>query len=304
VRKGESAMLPFLQQKVSARKLLIYSDQASQHPTNAAEIANNTGKTLDGGPLTIYDAGVYAGEALVETLKDGDKRLVSYATDLGTRVTTQFDSSAQTVREIHFRRGVLTTRMAAQETRTYTIRNVEQKAKALVIEHPARPEYKLVSLKPTETTANAYRFELKLAAGATEKFPVLEERIYETSTAVTNLTPDVLASYIQNKALSEAARKQLEELLTQKRLIADADRSFRVAEQEINDLATDEDRLRRNISSLSSVSGQQEQVQIYARQLAALELRLAGLRDRLAELRRKKAALESELNSLIEKMEF
>ena len=161
-----------------------------------------------------------------------------------------------------------------------------------------------MSLKPAETTANAYRFELKLAAGATEKFPVLEERIYETSTAVTNLTPDVLVSYIQNKALSEAARKQLEALLAQKRLIADTDRSFRVAEQEINDLATDEDRLRRNISSLSSVSGQQEQVQIYARQLAALELRLAGLRDRLAELRRKKAALESELNSLIEKMEF
>ncbi len=28
VRKGESAMLPFLQQKIEARKLLIYSDQS------------------------------------------------------------------------------------------------------------------------------------------------------------------------------------------------------------------------------------------------------------------------------------
>ena len=44
-------------------------------PTNAAELSNATGKTLDGGPITVYDAGAYAGEALVETLKTGDKRL-------------------------------------------------------------------------------------------------------------------------------------------------------------------------------------------------------------------------------------
>ena len=40
VRKGESAMLPFLQQKISARKLLIYSDPSSAHPLNAAELTN------------------------------------------------------------------------------------------------------------------------------------------------------------------------------------------------------------------------------------------------------------------------
>ena len=37
---------------------------------------------------------------------------------------------------------------------------------------------------------------------------------------------------------------------------------------------------------------------------AAQETQLAGLRDRLAELRKKRAALKSDLNSLIEKMEF
>jgi len=34
------------------------------------------------------------------------------------------------------------------------------------------------------------------------------------------------------------------------------------------------------------------------------ETRIATLRDQLSELRKKKAALESELNSLIDKMEF
>ena len=74
VKQGESAMLPFLQQKLGARKLLIYSESYGLNPMNAAELTNSTGKTLDGGPITVYDANTYAGEALVETVKAGDKR--------------------------------------------------------------------------------------------------------------------------------------------------------------------------------------------------------------------------------------
>jgi hypothetical protein len=292
VRKGESAMFPFVQQKIAARKLLIYSDLSSQYPMNAAELTNDTGKTLDGGPITIYDGSAYTGEALVETLKASDKRLISYATDLGTRITTRFDSTRDVVREAHFRRGILTTRQAIQETRTYTIRNVDQKAKTLVIEHAARPDYKLVNAKPIETTASAYRFEVKLAAGATEKFPVAEERVFESTYSVASLTPDLLASYVANNALSEAARKALETIARQKGLIADNDSAINLAQQQSNEFTSDQQRLRQNIDSLNRVSGQQDLVQQYARQLAAQETQLAGLRDRLAELRKKKAALE------------
>jgi hypothetical protein len=297
-------MLPFLQQKITARKLLIYADPASQNPMNAAEITNDTGKTLDGGPVTVFDAGAYGGEALVETLKASDKRLISYAVDLGTRITTQFDSGGNTIREVHFQRGILTTRQALQETRTYTIRNADQKPKTLIVEHRARPGYKLINLKPAETTAGAYRFEIKLAAGAAEKLPVVEERVFDNTYAITNLTPDVLMSYVQNRALSEAARAQLEKVAQQKRLVSETDSVLNRTQQEFTDLTRDQDRLRQNIESLNRVSGQQEQVQQYARQLAAQESQLAGLRDKTAELRKRKATLESGLNSLLEKTEF
>src|SRR5208282_4895794 len=155
VKKDESTMLPFLQQPIGARKLLIYSETYGEHAMNAAELNNSTSKTLDGGPITVFDAASYAGEALMTTLKAGDKRLISYSVDLGTRVTTQFDSSRELVREIHVNRGLLTARMAMDETKNYTIRNVDQKTKTLIIEHPERTGYKLVALKPAETTANA-----------------------------------------------------------------------------------------------------------------------------------------------------
>src|SRR5437764_8405948 len=118
-------MLPFVRQPVEGRKLLIYAGAGPERPTNAAELTNSSGKTLDGGPITVYDGGAYGGEALMETLKAKDKRLISYAVDLGTRITEAFGGKQAVVREIHAARGVLTTKSAVEETRTYTARNVD-----------------------------------------------------------------------------------------------------------------------------------------------------------------------------------
>ena len=304
VKQGESAMLPFLQQKIGARKLLIYMESFGLHPMNAAEIANSTGKTLDGGPITVYDANAYAGEALVETLKAGDKRLITYGVDLGARVTTAFDSSKANVREIHFSRGVLTTRNAIQETKTYTIKNVDPGRKTVIIEHKQRPGYKLLDMKPTETTADAYRFEVNVGGNATEAFAVREERVYDQTISISSITPDILATYLQNKGLSEAGRRQLDQIAQKKREIAANDGQLRQAQADLNNLTQDEERQRRNIESLRNVAGQQNLVQQYAGQLAAAEVKLAGLRDQESALQRKKTTLEGELNGLIEKAEF
>ena len=305
VRKNESAMLPFLQQRIKSRRLLIFSESyGSQHPLTAAELTNSSGKTLDGGAMTVIDAGAYAGESLMETVKAGDKRLVSYAVDLGTRVTTAFDSQSQLLRELHFRRGVLTTRTAIQEVKTFTVRNVDARAKTLIIETPVRPEFKLIDTKPAETTANANRFEVKLGANATEKFPVKEERVIENSISVSNLTPDVLATYVQNRNLDETARNKLQPLLALKQQAASNQAELQRVEKQIQELIQDQNRLRQNIGSLNQVNGQQQRVQEYAQKLSAQETQLAGLRDRQAELERRKASLEQQINNMMESLQF
>ncbi len=304
VRKGESAMLPFVQQEIAARKLLVYNAANGEHPRNAAEITNTSGKTLDGGPITVFDAGAYAGEAPVETVKTGDKRLISYAVDLGTRITTNIDSSAEVVREIHVRRGILAARTAARQTTTYTVRNVDARPKVLIVEHPLQPQFKLVGAKPIETTGSAYRFEMKLGASAGDKLPVAEERVFDQTYALASATPDFLLTFAQNKALDAAARRQLELISGQKAKIASADADIARTTEAINEATRDEERVRQNIYSLNQVSGQQNQVQVYARQIAEKETEIAALRDRAAGLKKARAALQSELNALIEQMDF
>lgn len=305
VKKGESAMLPFLQQKLGARKLLIYQEAFGVNPQNAAELTNSTGKTLDGGPITVYDEGTYAGEALVETVKAGDKRLISYGVDLGTRITTKFDSSKNVVREIHFSHGMLTAKYAVEEVKTFTIKNVDAKAKTLVIEEPQIGGYKLLEpAKATETTANANRFEVKLSANAAQTFVLRQERVYDETTSVSSMTPDTILVWLENKALSANGKRQLEQIAAKKREIAANDAALNAAAGSISDLTQDETRLRANIQSLNNVRNQQELVQQYSTQLATAETKLAALRDQQSGLKRKKTALESELSAFLEKVDF
>jgi len=247
---------------------------------------------------------VYGGEALMETLKAGDKRLISYAVDLGTRITTAFDSKQAVTREIHLYQGVLTAKSATEEIVTYTVRNVDQKAKTLIIEHPLRAGYTLLNQKPMEKTADNYRFEVSLAAGATRTFAVSEEHSDSKFFLLTNATPDFLLTYVRNRDLNEDGRKQLGRIANQKQQITENNAAIDDAERQLKDLNTDEDRLRRNIESLNRVSGQQQQVQDYARQLGALEQKLTGLRDRQAELQKKKTALQHDLDEMIASLSF
>jgi hypothetical protein len=303
-RAGESLLLPFFQGRIAARKLLIYSNRSQANPRHAAEITNSTGKTLDGGPVTVYHSSGYSGEAMMEVLKSGEKRLISYAVDQAVRVTTSFESGEETIRSFRASRGVLTTRTAIQRTTVYTVFNAEAKEKTLLVEHAVTPGWKLLKPKADETTPSSWRFSAALAPQGTSKLAVVEEREVESSTAISSLTPDFLVSYTRNRALGAAERQQLEAIAARKSEIASADADLRRAETELRDLGSEQERLRQNINTLRNVAGQQEQVNRYAAELAKGDVRITQLRDRISELRRRKAAMETELNALIEKLEF
>ncbi len=305
IRAGESAMLPFFRSDVKARRLLIYEESnGSQHPLNAVELTNSTGTTLDGGAITVYEAGAYAGEALVETVKSGDKRLISYAVDLGTRITTAFDSQSKLLSEFHLRRGILTFRNSQLDTKTFTIHNVDNKAKTVILEHPVRPQYNLVDMKAPEKTADAYRFEVPVAANETKKFPVTEEFIYNQDVAVANLTHDQLFSYVRNKQLDEQGRQKLEQIAKLKQQIAEADLDVQRSEEQVRAIFEDQNRLRNNISTLRSVPGQDVKVQEYANKLAQQEAELVSLRDGEAQRKQQRDEWQRQVDEQMETMEF
>ena len=304
VKKNESALLPFLQDKIEARKLLIYNNTAGEHPVNAAEILNGTQKILDGGPVTVFDGGAYAGEALFETLKAGDKRLIVYAVDYGTRITTRFGSGTSDLREAHFPYGNLHLKYSTRETCIYAIKNVDAKPKTLIVEQPADDSYTLLSPKPSERTAKAYRFEVKLPANGSQELKVEQEHSYLTMTGLASATPDSWSAVVSNKEIGDQARKQLQQLSALKQTSIDADAEVAAAKGRLDGLNAEQTRLRENIDSLNRVKGQEEQVRTYSNQLASNESTLSKLRTGLEASTQRKATVEESLRNLMNKLDF
>ena len=304
VKAGESLLLPFVQQKITARQVYIWDSGEGVHPQRAAKLTNSTGKTLDGGPVTVYTPEGYTGESLMSTFKAGDKRFLSFAIDLGTRVTTKFDTGAQVIRSFKAEHGLLTTKSVLERRTTYTVSTVDAKEKALLISHPVVGEQELISPKPEEKSDQRYLFAVTAPAAGSTSLTVVEQQPLEESVSIMGLNADQIVAWIAARKLSPEARQKLETLAAKKRDLSDATAAIQQLEARINALSADEGRLRQNIQSLNSVVSQRPQVEKWAADLAAKEVFIIDHQSRLDEARKKKAALESELAQLVEKLSF
>ncbi|MCZ2153658.1 MAG: hypothetical protein LC114_07120 [Bryobacterales bacterium] len=306
VRKDESVMLPFLQRTVSAQRLLIYSEGqgSANHPMLAFELTNDSGLTLDGGSVTVFDGGEYAGEALFETTRQGGKRLMSYGVDLATTLRREPSSGSRVVTEISMRRGVMQIKSKQRSVVKYTASNDDARTKTLIVERPIRPNFGTISPAVSEKTSTANRFRFELPAAGAIPIEFVDEYPLQESLQVTNLNEDQLMVYLRNQALSASGRSALEKIVSKKREIAENQSRLAAVDARINSLNSQMERVRRNMGSLNSIAGQQAQVQKLAAELGTLQTDTAAAEVELDRLREKDVSLKSELNNLIESAEF
>ena len=67
--RQQSAMLPIVNQKIQGEKVSIYNQNVqARHPLNGLKLKNTSALHLMQGPLTVFDAGAYAGDARIEDL--------------------------------------------------------------------------------------------------------------------------------------------------------------------------------------------------------------------------------------------
>lgn len=240
----------------------------------------------------------------METVKAGDKRLVSYAVDLGTRITSAFRSDSKRLSELHARNGMLLTKSLIRQQKLFTIRNVDDRAKTLWIEHEVQEGFEPVGLQPAEKTADAWRFQAELAPGATSKVELLFERVENDQIYLSGMQSDQLRYYISNPDYDEAARQKLGEVA--KRLDAHQalnDREFSL-EDERDKVEEAQARLRENIATLNAIAGQSERVQKMADQLSANEERIGALEAEIAAVEKQLEASEDEIERTLESLAF
>lgn len=95
----------------------------------------------------------------MESLKAGERRLLSYALDLALTVDAKGDSVPVRITQVQVNRGLVIQQVEERQVQTYSVRNEDSEPRVLVIEHPARTGWTLGgTVAPVETTPAWHRF--------------------------------------------------------------------------------------------------------------------------------------------------
>ncbi|MDR1239474.1 MAG: DUF4139 domain-containing protein [Treponema sp.] len=279
LNRRQSAMLPLAEGKIAAARLLILPGGRALgrtiHPYLGAELGNSTGMGLPAGPLTVYDGGAYAGDALIEFFNAGEKRLISWGEDLSVTASA-VETGSRFVSAVSISGGLMTISRRQVFAKTYTVKNTAGDAKRVLIEHPLTPGAELAEpAGPDEKTPSAYRFVRPLPAGGELVFTVREERPIIERIALVQQRPETLLGYASGQEIPPNVRAVLQKALELKGEADAAQSAFAATGSRREFLVSEQGRIRQN---LEAAGNQSPQGQEYLRRLTALD----GELDKLA----------------------
>jgi hypothetical protein len=305
IHKNESALVPIVQVHVATEKVSLWNASLnSPRPLRALWLTNSSSLTLDGGSFSVLENEAFAGEGLTDAIKPGEKRLLSYAADLGMRVNSKLEGEPQQVTRVRIARGVMIQTSESRQDTSYTIRNDDTTSRIVLIEHPLRAGWTISEggPKPEETTSASYRFRETIEPKATTKFTVRESSPLDARFQLTNLTDDQITAFLQQKSINPEIEAAFHKIVAQKDKVASLDTEIARREAETTKIYDDQQRLRENLKALKGSAEERALTQRYTQQLADQETRLETLQRESADLQAKRDDAQSELDTMIENL--
>ncbi len=306
IRRDQSALVPILSDSLQAERVSIWRPLLPDNrPLRGLWLTNSTGLTLDGGTLSIVDGGAFAGEALMETLKPAERRLISYGTDLGLVVSAKNDPLINKITRVAAHDGIVVTTEEDRSRWVYALRNADTTPRTLIIEHPIRPGWTIDPVPGTvENTAGLVRFRLTLDARAETTFTVMEHRPTGTRISVGDIDEGRIAGWVLRGISDSGMRRAIQPIVAKRQEVAAAESQLRSLDGQINGIQSDEQRLRENMQALGPSKDERALRQKYTKALDGDEDRLAALQTDFKRVSADRDAKQAELSGLIATVAF
>ncbi|HEU5086263.1 MAG TPA: hypothetical protein VFT99_02415, partial [Roseiflexaceae bacterium] len=200
VARGQSAMVPIVGQRLSGRKELLYN--GAKHPKNpvaSLRAKNETGLTLERGPVTVIEDSDYAGEAVLPFTRPGGEMIVPYAVELGISVVEQPDSSRQ-IASISIRDELLVFQEWHVQSVTYLIQSSLAEPVDVVIERALPQQYELFdSPAPAEQSQGVGRWPVVCAPNTETRFTIQFRRMQTRHEQVRGVNGNQLREYLRRR---------------------------------------------------------------------------------------------------------
>ncbi|MCF7764601.1 MAG: hypothetical protein K9N62_13085 [Verrucomicrobia bacterium] len=301
--RQQSALLPIVNEGVKGQKVSIYNESVhNKRPLNGFRLKNSSALHLMQGPITVFDGSAYAGDARIDDLAPGEERLISYAVDLGIEVEPRVGAGKQELQTAMISRGVMTIVRKAIERKSYLVRNRDSEKRTLLVEHPVRDGWELVSKPaPEERTREVYRFLVTLAPDQSEKLEVIEERKVYERVGLLALNSDAIGVYLSAREFDGRIRSVLERLMKMRNALGELSVERTRREQRVSEITQEHARIRENMARLDTGS---ELYVRYVKKLDEQETELEGLRREIKTLSDQEASKQREMNDYLMSLEI
>jgi hypothetical protein len=249
--RQKSALLPIVSQDIDAKRVSIYNEGVhAKFPMLGLRFKNTTGLHLMQGPITVFDGDSYAGDARVLDIQPKEERLLSFAIDLGMEVEPVSKDDSGRLTAVKLYKGILQATTRLREGKRYNVVNRADQGRTLLVEHPYRPNFHLVSKdQPAERSRDVYRFQLKAPAGKGAHLDVVEETDQRQDFSLSNVDDQTVRVFLQSPATSARVKDALEHAIRLKGTVATTQTELAQRRGQLKEVVEDQAR-RANVKEL------------------------------------------------------
>jgi len=293
VAAGQTASVPFIDTRVQAEQVSVFQpERGGLHPVAAVWLKNSTQASLPPGILTVYDdqAG-HVGDAQLTSIPVGESRFVYFAEDGKVEVRSE-QHPQERLSELSISQGVLRAQRLLRRETVYTVKGAADAPRTVIIEHPRAQGWKFESDQLAGETATRYRLRVEVPAQGSATVRAVMSRQDRQTIALMETDEQVLAAWSANAA-DERTRRDLQRLADLRRELADAQRQEQALDEQLDDAAQNQARVRDNLAAVPDDSA------LGQRYLAALEKE----EDRIDTLRQRRQAARQETANRREALE-
>jgi len=260
--RQKSMMMPLTLSTLPAEKVSVFSSFSSipygvsVHPKFCIRIENTSGLKLPAGPVTVFDGGEYAGDALLEFLGENEKRLIAYGDDIEVS-GTKSESAVRNIESVKIAGGILSVSYRQIQTSTYSVKNTDKKERTVIIEHAKKAGFDLATKAALEeTTAGKYRFKLKAAGASTAELKVEESRTYGETRKILDMSSESFVAYTTNAEMPEKVKKAFEAIIKEREKVFAAQKVLADLQNRQAELGREQERVRKNLEALGTESAE------------------------------------------------
>ncbi|MEO1645204.1 MAG: hypothetical protein AAFR67_08455, partial [Chloroflexota bacterium] len=251
VKRGESALVPIIGETANYERELLYNGQKlPNHPVATLRFENNTGLTLERGPVTVVEDGDYKGEAVIPFTKDKQQVYVPYAVELGVKVTEKRRSNHE-LYGVSVRDKFLMEQTYRVQEMVYIIRNNTNTPKIVTVEATIQTSYELFDTPaPDAQTDNEQRWHVDVPAGESTTFVRKVRMSQQQRVNIRGMQYDNLYRYFKNNWLDERTFNEIRDILKAEERLTNLNQQIALNELERERIYQRQEQLRANLTAL------------------------------------------------------